>query len=174
MVWPPLVQCKATSTIFEDTPKVFDYKNYQYRGICGKEKSNLRLAVRRVKEKAAKEKTDPASYTVVAVLGSGRLQVGWDVCHCLMSHHVAAQDTFFSLQHRRFLSLREVGRLQGVNVDRMTINMTHSQVGRMLGNGFTSTVVARVVAAAIQAAEGQVGTSARRCSRTPGSDTPVC
>ena len=30
----------------------------------------------------------------------------------------------------------------------------------MLGDGFTSTVVARVVAAAIQAAEGQVGVSA--------------
>ena len=41
-----------------------------------------------------------------------------------------------------------------MNLDAMKINVSRSQMGGLLGNGFTCTVMARVCAAAIQAVEG--------------------
>lgn len=129
--------------------------------------------MRRVRAKAVKEKGDPASYTVVVDLGGRREQVGWDVCHCLTRNR-GSEDAFFSLQHQRFMSIRELGRLQGLCVDRMKINVSRAQIGAMLGNGFTSTVVARVVAAAIQSAEGSAVASECPATGRLGYDTPSC
>ena len=55
--------------------------------------------------------------------------------------------------HGRPLSIHELCRLQGLNSNEMKITVTKPQMGALLGNGFTCTVVARVMAAAIQAAE---------------------
>ena len=125
-----------------------------------------------VKAKAVQEGVDPASYSVVADLGGTKVQVGHNICHCLTSHR-ARQNAFFSLQHRRYLTIRELGRLQGMNVDRMKINVSRTQIGAMLGNGFTSTVVARVIAAAIQATERLPVPSECIVTDGLGYDTPA-
>ena len=172
IVWPQPVQRISLGDIFEGTPKLYDYNNYKYPALCRNRAINLRQAVGRVSAKALQEGADPASYSVVADLGGQKVQVGYDICHCLTSKRVA-ENAFFSLQHGRFLTLREYGRLQGVNVDRMKINVSRAQIGAMLGNGFTSTVVARVIAAAIQATERSPVPLEGNVNDGIGYDTPA-
>lgn len=175
IVWPPSIQHLDLSTLFEDTPKVSDYCNYAYPPLNTTMAANIRETMRLVRAKALKENVDPATYSVVVDLAGTKVQVGYHCAPCLTKTRGAA-DAFFSLQHARFLSLRELCRLQGLNVDHMQLNISRAQIGGMLGNGFTCTVIARVVAAAIQAAEGSViamGLSTDGlCVDKHGYDTP--
>ena len=85
--------------------------------------------------------------------GGSKVLVGWNFTPCLTKTR-GQQFAFFSIQHNRCLSIPEMCRLQGLNSDSMKIDIALPQMGSMLGNGFTCTVLARVMAAAIQAAEG--------------------
>ena len=171
IVWPQHVQCIDLSTIFEDTPKVSDYSNYAYPPLCTTKAANLREAVRLVRAKAVRENVDPATYSVVVDLAGSKVQVGYGCAPCLTKARGAA-DAFFSLQHGRFLSLRELCRLQGLNVDLMKLNISRAQIGGMLGNGFTCTIIARVVAAAIEAAKGSAVAMEGLAPYKHGYDTP--
>ncbi len=153
MVWPQPVPCPHLDTIFDDTPKVVDYCNYPMPALYYNRKRKLIAALRQVKEAARRQCADPAKYAVVADLAGSKAVVGWDVAPCLTKAG-KMRDRLFSIQHNRCLSIPEMCRLQGLNYDLMKIDIALPQMGSMLGNGFTCTVLARVMAAAIQAAEG--------------------
>ena len=154
VVWPCKVPCPALSTIIDDTGKLTDYDNYPFSQISSKTKrENLVEAVRRVKVLARKESREPTERCVVADLGGSKVMMGWHHAPCLTKARGQAL-AFWSIQHNRPLSLRELARLQGLNIDTMKITVSCNQMGGLLGNGFTCTVMARVCAAAIQAFEG--------------------
>ena len=60
---------------------------------------------------------------------------------------------FWSLQHARPFSIRELARLQGLELADMKVPVTDAQMGALLGNGFTATVIMRVMSVAITLAE---------------------
>ena len=154
VVWPCKVPCPALSTIIDDTGKLSDYDNYPFYQISSRTKrENLEEAVMRVKTVAHRESRDPTERCVVADLGGSKVMMGWNHAPCLTKARGQAL-AFWSIQHNRPLSLRELARLQGLNIDRMNITVSCNQMGGLLGNGFTCTVMARVCAAAIQAVEG--------------------
>ena len=154
VVWPCKVPCPALSTIIDDTGKLTDYDNYPCSQISSDTKrENLIEAVKRVKVVARKQSREPNELCVVVDLGGSKVQMGWHHAPCLTKTRGQAL-AFWSMQHNRPLSVRELARLQGLNLDAMKINVSRSQMGGLLGNGFTCTVMARVCAAAIQAVEG--------------------
>jgi hypothetical protein len=76
--------------------------------------------------------------------------VGYDATTCVTKRRGESLK-HFSLQHGRMLSIHELCRLQGLNSDEMNITISKHQMGALLGNGFTCTVLARVMAAVLQA-----------------------
>eukprot|EP00969_Alexandrium_andersonii_P045847 2011808-Alexandrium_andersonii.AAC.1 len=58
------------------------------------------------------------------------------------------------MQHGRPLTMSELARLQGHDVRTMTVNVSESQLGGMLGNGFSVQVWREDFEAAKRAAEG--------------------
>ena len=154
VVWPCEVPCPDLSMILDDTEKIIDYNNYPFSQISSRTmRENLKEAVRRVKAVARKESREPTERCVVADLGGSKVQMGWHHAPCLTKTRGGAL-AFWTIQHNRPLSVRELARLQGLDIDRMNITVSCHQMGGLLGNGFTCTVLARVCAAAIQAVEG--------------------
>ena len=158
MVWPGPIPCADISTIFDDTVKLTDFCDYPFH-VTGQTKNrNLRRAVEKVKEQGIRESRDPTTYNVVADLGGTNLNVGWGVCPCITKSRGAAL-AYWSISHGRPLTVNELCRLQGLNPDWLNITVSPHQMGALLGNGYACTVIARVIAAAIQAVE---------CSATGG------
>ena len=177
--WPQPVPCPGLDIIFDDTPKVVDYNNYPMPPrLCLTRRKNLLEALRRIKQVAMRENADPAEYRVVADLAGSKVLLGWDVAPCL-TKTAGERHSFFSIQHGRFLSVRELCRLQGLNADSMKINISARGMGKLLGNGFTSAVIERVMAAAICAAEDCPATGGNLPPATGGGglklgyDTPL-
>ena len=110
------------------------------------------MALTRVIQVARRDHRSPADFPVVVDLQAPSLSMGWDVSPCLTKARGGSQ-AFFSLQHARRLSVNEMCRLQGLDSREMTINLSPVQMGHLLGNGFTCTVLARVLVSAIQAEE---------------------
>ena len=146
--------CPALSTILDDTEKLIDYRNYPFSKISSRTKrDNLKEAVRRVTAVARQESREPTELCVVADLAGSKVGMGWHHTPCLTKSHGLAR-AFWTIQHNRRLSVRELARIQGLDIDRMNVSVSCNQMGGLLGNGFTCTVMARVCAAAIQALEG--------------------
>ena len=59
------------------------------------------------------------------------------------------------MRHARKLSISELARLQGHDLSSVKVTCTESQLGSMLGNGFSVPVMRKVLKAAIDAAEGR-------------------
>ena len=160
MVWPHPVPCPDLSTIFDLTPVIVDYSKYPVPPCCQTTHNNVMAGLTKVIEAAKSESVavgstvDPARKPVVLDVGGTRVQVGHNFSPCVTRRRGAAF-AMFSLQHGRPLSIHELCRLQGLNSNEMNIAVTKPQMGALLGNGFTCTVVARVMAAAIQAAENR-------------------
>ena len=129
------------------------------------------MALTRVNQVARRDPRSPADIPVVVDLQSGALNIGFDVSPCLTRKRGQSR-AFFSLQHARPLSMNELCRLQGLDIREMRITLTKSQMGSLLGNAFTCTVLARVLASAIQAAEGpRAATGAPPSEEGPGAAT---
>ena len=157
IAWPTPVQCPGLNTILEKDGKLTDYEAYPFWKLTDKTKrKNLRLAVRKVVLHARKRNTDPTGYSLVADLGGTRLSMNWHLATCLTAHRGRGL-SFWSIQHARPLTCKELCRLQGFNADEMKITVSACQMGGLLGNGMTCTVLARVIAAAIQALESPCG-----------------
>ena len=114
---------------------------------------NLTKALAKVANYARTRGLDPTKVPVVADLGSSKVQVSFGQAPCLTRCR-GQSFRLWSLQHARPLSLRELCRLQGLNLDEMVVTVGAKSMAGMLGNGFTCTVLARIVGGAIQAAEG--------------------
>ena len=157
IAWPTPVQCPGLHTILEKVGKRIDYEEYPFGTLTDKTKrKNLRLAVRKVVQHARQWNTDPTGYSLVADLGGTRLSMNWHLATCLTAHRGRGL-SFWSIQHARPLTCKELCRLQGFNADEMKITVSDRQMGGLLGNGMTCTVLARVIAAAIQALESPCG-----------------
>ena len=134
---------------------VTDYITYpNFVNMSQTARKNLRMALTKVNQEAQSDPMgrSPADFPVVVDLQAPSLSMGWDVSPCLTKARGGSQ-AFFSLQHARRLSVNEMCRLQGLDSREMTINLSPVQMGHLLGNGFTCTVLARVLVSAIQAEE---------------------
>ena len=76
--------------------------------------------------------------------------MGWDETPSLSGksgHRLA----FWSLQHGRPLNVRELCKLQGLDINDMIVEgITCNELAAMLGNGWTCTMIARVLASGLQ------------------------
>ena len=125
-------------------------------------RNNLAAALARIDARAQKEGKNPCDYCVVVDLGGSKVQMGWRVAPCLTRSR-GASHAFWNIQGGCFLSTRELFRLQALDIDDMNMaNTAERHMGAMLGNGFTCTVIARVIAAGLQALENVVGLDAIR------------
>ena len=156
--WPEPVCCADLSAIFDDDDRLPDYSNYPLDCVNGVGLRNLVAAAERVTALGRRCSRDPTDFSVVADLGGSAVQVGVRIAPCLTKSRGATR-SFWSIQHGRRLTVREMCRLQGLDPDWLNMSATPSQMGALLGNGYACTVIARVVAAAIQAVEGEASNS---------------
>ena len=96
--------------------------------------------------------------------GSSKPHIVFGACPCLTKSRGQSR-AFWTLQHGRPLSIREMARLQGLDLAGMTVPVTDPQMGALLGNGFTATVIMRVMSAAITLSEAALPATA------PGSSS---
>ena len=108
-----------------------------------------------VKTKANRERRHPSRYCVVPDLESGQLYDGLEVAPCLKRN---CGHLFWSLQHGRVLNLRELCRLQGLDIHEMIVQgISCSDLEKMLVKGSTCTMIARVLASGLQALDRASG-----------------
>jgi DNA-cytosine methyltransferase len=150
IVWPDPVPCPGLSTIFDTTAKIADYAHYPVPSLSRLCRQHVKDGLTKVIQTANKSSTDPTTLSVVLDVGGSKLLVGYDATTCLTKRRGEAH-AMFSLQHGRMLSIHELCRLQGLNSDELNITISKHQMGALLGNGFTCTVLARVMAAVLQA-----------------------
>ena len=113
------------------------------------------MALDIVKKKANRERRHPSSYCVVVDLERGELYDGLGKAVHLPK---APGRRMWSLQHGRFLNLREICRLQGLDIHEMIVQgVSCPDLELMLVNGSTCTMIARVLASGIQALERASG-----------------
>ncbi len=113
---------------------------------------NLGAAIAHVTKKARAEGKDPTSYPVVVDTCSTKPQICYNYAPCLTKARGGALG-FWTLQHGRPLNVRELCRLQGLDIERLKVTVTDHQLGGLLGNGFTVTVIQRVILNALLVAE---------------------
>ena len=151
VVWPRPIPCQELSSILDPVPVVVDYN----MNPCTQKypRMNLAKALHLVKTKAKRERRNPSDYCVVVDLGGGPgsgLTMGWDETPCL-SWHRGRQRAFWSLQHGRPLNVRELCKLQGLDINEMIVEgSTCAALGTMLGNAYSCTMIARVLASGLQ------------------------
>ena len=112
-------------------------------------------ALIKVYEEARRRNVRPEDIPAICDAGGTSVNVGIEKTPCLAQARGKTL-SFFKLQTAEFCSLRELFRLQGFSdaeVDGMRIHQKDSVIAGMLGNGFTKTVMQRVLKAAIAAAE---------------------
>ena len=152
MEWPQPIACPTLDAILDDAPKEMDYDKYPIPNFCDTKKQNLQGALAKVKARARRQDADPATYPVIADVCGSKVAVAWNLCPCITRSR-GGQFAFWSLQHNRPLSIAEMCKLQGMLEEDLKIIISPAQMGLLLGNGFTAIVLARVLGAAIQAAE---------------------
>ena len=97
------------------------------------------------------EGRDLSTYCVVADLGGSKVLVGWGESPCMTRTRGKAL-AYFSLQHGRPLNAYELCQLQGLDMYRMnTTQITDHKLGGLLGNGFTCSMIQRIVNQALMA-----------------------
>ena len=149
VVWPRPIPCPALSSILDPVSVVADSDRNPWTQKYPR--MNLANALRLVKTKAIRERRNPFDYCAVADLGGTKLLMGWNLAPCLTRSRGRAFEVW-SLQHGRPLNLRELCNMQGLDVNEMNLEGTScSALGAMLGNGFTCTMIARILASGLQA-----------------------
>ena len=153
--WPEPIPAQSLAAIFDregpNTEKLTSYDEYPMPDKRLAQK-NLEKAIEKVKAVAARDGQDATSYPIIVDTQSTDLNMGWGVCPCLTKARGGAL-AFWSLQHARPLSARELCRLQGLKPSSLVISITPNQLGALLGNGFTCTLMSRLIQAAINASE---------------------
>ena len=118
VAWPGEIPCADLHSIFDDADKVPNYDNYPYDAVRVRGRvmtRNLKTAVAKVIDEGARNGQEPTEYCVVADLGGSKVNLGWGVSPCLTKSREASL-AFWSMQHGRHLTVRELCRLQGIEV----------------------------------------------------------
>ena len=131
MQWPEPIPCAPLSTIFDDDVKLINYSTYPIQKVNGNMRKNLEHSLEKVIAVGKMQSKDPTEYCVVADLGGNRLNMGWGLAPCLTKTRGQAH-AFWSMQHGRPLTVREMCRLQGLNPDWLNVNVTSRQMGGWL------------------------------------------
>jgi len=127
------------------------YDNYPFpQGRLAR--SSVQQAIAKLEKKAREEGRRVESYPAVVDLECSSLNMAVGVCPCITRNRGGAH-SFWLLQHGRRLTTSEMMRLQGFDPTTIHVNVSKTQMGHLLGNGFTCTVVERILRAAIEAAE---------------------
>ena len=116
VVWPRPIPCRELSSILDPVSIVADYNMNSL--VETSKRRNLARALDIVKKKANRERRHPSRYCVVADLESGQLYDGLEVAPCLKRQ---CGHLLWSLQHGRVLNLRELCRLQGLDIHEMIV-----------------------------------------------------
>ena len=80
------------------------------------------------------------------------LNMAVGVCPCITRNRGGAHSSWL-LQYGLRLTTSEMMRLQGLDPNTIHVNVSKTQMGHLLGNGFTRTVVERLLRAAIESSE---------------------
>ena len=154
MLWPAAIPCPPLSSVMDPVCELPDYN--RRKQPCGRNKTyrtNLAKAFELVRRRAQFEAKEPSEFCVVVDLAGSTVQMGWQTSPCLTKSHAGAL-AYWSIQHDRFLTTKELCRLQCVDIAKLNMtSTTDRQLGAMLGNGFTASMIARIVGRAIQAME---------------------
>ena len=157
--WPTPLDPPSVSAVYDlpITP-LASYANYpipagKHGGLVPSR--NVQLALEAIQREADSRQVPPESIPVIVDTGSGKLNMALDRAPCLTKQRGKSL-SFFKLQTGEFMSVFELMRLQGFTDDemaRMNFVVSPSQVGKMVGNSFTKTVMQRLIRNAIVAAE---------------------
>ena len=154
--WPsPVTPCTLDSLLDSGRAPVASYDCYPM-AETNTVARNLACALAKIRAYAAKKGGAPEQYAAIVDVGGSNCNVGIGRCPCITKTR-ARSFAFYSLQHGSPLTLREMLKLQGFTADEIShMNMVGrpSQVGGLVGNAFTKTVLAAVLRQAIVASEG--------------------
>ena len=154
-VWPgPIPCCSPASLLDRDRVKLSSYDVLLNNMPKGKTaQNNVRRAIEQVRSVAQSEGKHEMHYLPIVDLHSSALNMSLEYLPCLTEARGRAR-AFWSLAHGGPLSTRELLRFQAFPTD-LAINVSAQQIGGMLGNAFTCSVVRRIVEQMVRAAEGR-------------------
>ena len=162
--WPgPVAPVPLASLYDSDTRFLKSYENYPLPyGLGGDEivlTRRVREALSEVMTLARSQGRDPTSYQVGVDAQSSQVNYQYNGIPCLTQARGKTL-SHWKLQSGTFFSLTELCRLQGLSDQEIgQINLsavTQTQLGGLLGNSFSKSVVQRILVRALRAAEQPV------------------
>ncbi len=162
--WPgPVAPVPLASLYDSDTRFLKSYENYPLPyGLGGDEivlTRRVREALSEVMTLARSQGRDPTSYQVGVDAQSSQVNYQYNGIPCLTQARGKTL-SHWKLQSGTFFSLTELCRLQGLSDQEIgQINLsavTQNQLGGLLGNSFSKSVVQRILVRALRAAEQPV------------------
>ncbi len=162
--WPgPVAPVSLASLYDSDTRFLKSYENYPLPyGLGGDEivlTRRVREALSEVMTLARSQGRDPTSYQVGVDAQSSQVNYQYNGIPCLTQARGKTL-SHWKLQSGTFFSLTELCRLQGLSDQEIgQINLsavTQNQLGGLLGNSFSKSVVQRILVKALRAAEQPV------------------
>ena len=159
----PVAPVPLASLYDSDTRFLKSYENYPLPyGLSGDEivlTRRVREALSEVMTLARSQGRDPTSYQVGVDAQSSQVNYAYNGIPCL-TFRAAKTLSHWKLQSGTFFSLTELCRLQGLSDQEIgQINLsavTQTQLGGLLGNSFSKSVVQRILVRALRAAEQPV------------------
>ena len=153
--WPEPIAKPSLGSLFDQDPKITSFADVEWP-TAKTLSNNLRRAVIKVLELAQRENKDPLDYDAIVDTGGSRLGIGFEDCPCIC-HGRGSSLAIWNLNRWRPLTTMELLRYQGYNTAKLPFScdgISRNQMGGLLGNSMTVTVVARVMRAAIDSATG--------------------
>eukprot|EP00959_Pyramimonas_sp_CCMP1952_P080704 1686218-Pyramimonas_sp.AAC.1 len=155
--WPTPVAPLSLDIIYDyPRPPVVDYNAYPMEMFSPMVQRHISQALERIKAKADDENKSATDYGVIVDMGSTKLNMAIGYSPCLTATRCKGR-SYMDLQTAKRLTCKEMMRLQGFTNDEIAgMDLSsHSDwaLGSMIGNGFTKTVIQRIMKAAITAAE---------------------
>ena len=156
--WPSEI-CMAplSSVIDPGSKKLRSYMNYPFPSHISTAETCVVKAMTRVLNYCQRQSfhIPPTEVEAVCDAGASASSVGWGFCPTITATRGSAR-YYWSLQHARFLTVDEMFRLQGIDPNLVVKTGSDAQLGKRIGNSFTASVLSRVLAKAVEAAEKSV------------------
>ena len=155
--WPKTPrQPPDLSTIFDNASQSVkvDYDNYPLPA-AGRSRDHVQDVLDKVKTYAKKTKTEPSE--IAAIVDTGGSKVNWSINEApTVTRTRGGSYAYWSLQHARYLEVKELLRLQGFTPENMDYSMLSKRsLGMAVGNSYSVPVIGALMRAAIAAAEAQ-------------------
>ena len=155
--WPSDVEPLELDIIYDQPrPPFANYSNYPLDRFSPMVQAHISKALEVIKAMASDEGKPATDYGVIIDMGSSKLNMGIGYSPCLTATRCKGL-SYMDLQTAKRLSCKEMMRLQGFTTDEIAFmdfsDVSNHTLGAMIGNGFTKTVVQRLLKSAMDAAE---------------------